>query len=43
MPVSKKLALSDKQLEELMTSTWNMRTATVEPGTRINLTPMWFG
>jgi len=43
MPVSKKLALSDEQLEELMTSCWNMRIATVGPGTRINLTPMWFG
>jgi nitroimidazol reductase NimA-like FMN-containing flavoprotein (pyridoxamine 5'-phosphate oxidase superfamily) len=43
MPVSKKLALSDGQLEELMASCWNMRIATVGPGTRINLTPMWFG
>ena len=43
MPISKKLALSDEQLEELMTSSWNMRIATVGPGTRINLTPMWFG
>jgi nitroimidazol reductase NimA-like FMN-containing flavoprotein (pyridoxamine 5'-phosphate oxidase superfamily) len=43
MPISKKLALSDAQLEELMTSSWNMRIATVGPGTRINLTPMWFG
>lgn len=43
MPISKKLALSDEQLEELMESTWNMRIATVGPGARINLTPMWFG
>lgn len=43
MPISKKLALTDDQLEEIMTSTWNMRIATVGPGTRINLTPMWFG
>lgn len=43
MPISKKLALSDEQLEELMLSTWNMRIATVGPGSRINLTPMWFG
>ncbi|MDP6317017.1 MAG: pyridoxamine 5'-phosphate oxidase family protein [Pseudomonadales bacterium] len=43
MPISKKLALSDDQLEELMTSCWNMRIATVGPGTRINVTPMWFG
>ena len=43
MPISKKLALSDDQLQELMTSCWNMRIATIGPGTRINLTPMWFG
>lgn len=43
MPISKKLALSDEQLEELMTTTWNMRIATIGPGSRINLTPMWFG
>ncbi len=43
MPISKKLALTDEQLEELMLSTWNMRIATVGPGARINLTPMWFG
>lgn len=43
MPISKKLSLSDEQLEEIMTSCWNMRIATVGPGTRINLTPMWFG
>lgn len=43
MAISKKLALSEQQLEEIMTSTWNMRIATMGPGTRINLTPMWFG
>jgi nitroimidazol reductase NimA-like FMN-containing flavoprotein (pyridoxamine 5'-phosphate oxidase superfamily) len=43
MPISKKLALSDDQLEELMQSSWNMRIATLGPGTRINVTPMWFG
>ena len=43
MPISKKLALSNEQLEELMQSSWNMRIATVGPGSRINLTPMWFG
>ena len=43
MPISKKLALSDDQLEELMLTTWNMRIATIGPGSRINLTPMWFG
>lgn len=43
MPISKKLSLSEAQLDELMTSCWNMRIATIGPGTRINLTPMWFG
>ena len=43
MPLSRKLALDDAQVEEIMTSTWNCRIATIGPGTRINLTPMWFG
>ena len=43
MPLSPKLALTQDQIEELMTSSWNCRIATVGPGTRINLTPMWFG
>ncbi len=37
------LALSDEELDELMTTSWNMRIATVGPGDRINLTPLWFG
>ena len=37
------LALTDDQVEELMTSSWNMRVATIGPGTRINVTPLWFG
>jgi Pyridoxamine 5'-phosphate oxidase len=41
--ISKKLALTDEQLDDLMTSSWNMRIATVGSGGRINLTPMWFG
>jgi nitroimidazol reductase NimA-like FMN-containing flavoprotein (pyridoxamine 5'-phosphate oxidase superfamily) len=43
MPLSKKLALDADQIEEIMTATWNCRIATVGPGSRINLTPMWFG
>lgn len=43
MPLSRKLALDPEQIEEIMTTTWNCRIATVGPGTRINLTPMWFG
>jgi nitroimidazol reductase NimA-like FMN-containing flavoprotein (pyridoxamine 5'-phosphate oxidase superfamily) len=41
--ISRKIALTDAELEELMTSTWNLRIATVGAGGRINLTPMWFG
>jgi nitroimidazol reductase NimA-like FMN-containing flavoprotein (pyridoxamine 5'-phosphate oxidase superfamily) len=37
------LGLTDEQLDELMTTTWNMRVATIGPGERINLTPLWFG
>ncbi len=43
MPIPKELSLSAEQLDELMLSSWNMRIATVGPGTRINLTPLWFG
>ena len=37
------LGLTPPELDELMTTTWNMRVATIGPGTRINLTPLWFG
>src|SRR3712207_1027800 len=43
MPIPRELALNDAELDELMTSCWNMRVATVGPGRRINLTPLWFG
>ena len=43
MPLSRKLALDDAQIAETMTNSWNCRIATIGPGTRINLTPMWFG
>ena len=42
-PLPRELALTDEQLDSIMLSTWNMRVATVGPGSRINLTPMWFG
>lgn len=41
--ISRKLALEPGELDDLMNSTWNMRIATVGPGNRINLTPLWFG
>ena len=37
------LSLTAGQLDELMTTSWNMRVATVGPSDRINLTPLWFG
>ena len=43
MPMPTDLALSPAELDELMTSCWNMRIATIGPGSRINLTPLWFG
>ena len=41
--IPQELALTEEQLDELMTTSWNMRIATLGPGTRINLTPLWFG
>jgi Pyridoxamine 5'-phosphate oxidase len=41
--ISRKIALTDEELDELMTSSWNMRIATLGLNNRINLTPMWFG
>ena len=43
MPISKKLQLDDDQIEELLRTQWNCRIATIGPGSRINVTPMWFG
>ena len=43
MPIPEELRLTGTQLDEIMTSTWNMRIATIGPGTRINVTPLWFG
>jgi Pyridoxamine 5'-phosphate oxidase len=37
------LSLSAAELDDLMTTSWNMRVATVGPGERINVTPLWFG
>ena len=37
------LGLTAEELDELMTTSWNMRVATIGPGERINLTPLWFG
>jgi nitroimidazol reductase NimA-like FMN-containing flavoprotein (pyridoxamine 5'-phosphate oxidase superfamily) len=37
------LGLTAEELDELMTTSWNMRIATFGPGERINVTPLWFG
>ena len=41
--ISAELGLTPAELDELMTTSWNMRVATIGPGDRINLTPLWFG
>ena len=43
MPISRSLALTPAELDDLMLTSWNMRVATIGPGTRINVTPLWFG
>jgi len=43
MALPREIAMTPEELDEIMTSSWVMRIATVGPGTRINLTPMWFG
>lgn len=43
MAIAKELALDPAQIEEMLLTEWNMRIATLGPGRRINLTPMWFG
>jgi hypothetical protein len=37
------LGLTADELDELMSTSWNMRVATIGPGDRINVTPLWFG
>ena len=41
--IPRDIGLTEDELEELMTTTWNMRVATIGPKERINLTPLWFG
>ena len=38
MPIPKELALTPDEIDEIMSTSWNMRIATVGPGDRINLT-----
>jgi nitroimidazol reductase NimA-like FMN-containing flavoprotein (pyridoxamine 5'-phosphate oxidase superfamily) len=43
MAIVKELSLDAKQIEGMLQTEWNIRVATIGPGRRINLTPMWFG
>jgi len=43
MPLSRKLALDDDQIEDFLSNDWNIRIATQDASGNINLTPMWFG
>jgi nitroimidazol reductase NimA-like FMN-containing flavoprotein (pyridoxamine 5'-phosphate oxidase superfamily) len=43
MSLPRDIALTPEQVDEIMLSEWNLRVATLGPGSRINLTPMWFG
>ena len=43
MAIPRAIALDPEQIDEIMTSQWNLRVASHGPGEDINLTPMWFG
>ena len=38
----RQIPLASEQIDEIMAAQWTMRVATIGPGSRINLTPMWF-
>lgn len=42
MALSRDLALTDAQRDEILSSEWNMRISTISPSGRINATPLWF-
>lgn len=43
MGIAKALALNEQQIAEILSIQWVARIATLGPGQRINLVPMWFG
>ena len=43
MALSRDLALSPEEQDEILATEWNMRISTVSPSGRINATPLWFG
>jgi hypothetical protein len=42
MALSRDLALTDDQRDDILATEWNMRISTVSPSGRINATPLWF-
>ena len=42
MALSRDLALTDDERDEILAAEWNMRISTVSPSGRINATPLWF-
>lgn len=42
MEVRGKTALDQAQIDALMTDSWIVRVATIGPGEKINLTPLWY-
>jgi nitroimidazol reductase NimA-like FMN-containing flavoprotein (pyridoxamine 5'-phosphate oxidase superfamily) len=42
MALSRDLALTDEEQDEILREEWNMRIATVSPSGRVNLTPLWY-
>ena len=43
MGIAKEIGLDPQQIDDIIRTEWNIRVATIGPGERINLTPMWFG
>ena len=43
MALPRDIALSPAEIDEIMLENWNLRVASIGPGSRINVTPMWFG
>lgn len=43
MALSRDLALTDDERDDILATEWNMRISTVSPSGRINATPLWFG
>jgi len=41
-PVPRDIALTEVEIDQLLATSWLIRVATLSPGGRINLTPLWF-